>query len=170
MTSSHHGPVAYSWWPQLGSFILENIQVYTFPSGRDGEGLGLMTHCACTLSHLTRVQLFATPWTVGCQSPLSIGFPRHSPWSGLLCPPPGDLPNPGIEPVSCIGRQALYCQLHLWSPYNNITSLFLMELSSIQDAVCGKVQHWFTNSFSGKNFCHVKFTHWLQGVPWVQKC
>ena len=42
----------------------------------------------------------ATPWTVALQAPLSMGFPRHKYWSGLPFPPPGDLPNPGIKPVS----------------------------------------------------------------------
>ena len=49
---------------------------------------------------LSRVQLFATPWTAACQAPLSLGFPRQEYWSGLPCPPPGDLPNLGIEPRS----------------------------------------------------------------------
>ena len=39
-------------------------------------------------------------WTVACQAPLSMGFPRQKYWSGLPCPSPGDLPNPGIEPRS----------------------------------------------------------------------
>ena len=42
-------------------------------------------------------QLFATSWTVACQSPLSMEFPRQEYWSGLPCPPTGDLTNPGIE-------------------------------------------------------------------------
>ena len=46
------------------------------------------------------VQLFATLWTVVHQAPLSMGFSRQEYWSGLLCPPPGDLPDPGIEPGS----------------------------------------------------------------------
>ena len=41
-----------------------------------------------------------TPWTVACQAPMSMGFPRQEYWSKLLFPIPGDLPNPGIEPVS----------------------------------------------------------------------
>ena len=45
-----------------------------------------------------RVCLFATPWTVARQAPLCVGFPRQEYWSGLPCPPPGDLPCPGIEP------------------------------------------------------------------------
>ena len=48
---------------------------------------------------LSRVRLFATPWTVAHQSPLPMGFFRQD-WSGLPFPSPGDLPNPGIEPGS----------------------------------------------------------------------
>ena len=51
----------------------------------------------CMLSHFCRVQLFATLWTVAHQAPLSMGFSRQEYWSGLLCPPPGDLPDQGIE-------------------------------------------------------------------------
>ena len=56
-------------------------------------------HICC---HFSRVQLFATPWTVAHQAPLSMGFSRQEYWSGLPCPPPGDLPNPGIESESLI--------------------------------------------------------------------
>jgi len=42
----------------------------------------------------------AAPWTIDCQGPLSVGFIRQEYWSGLPFPPPGDLPNPGIEPES----------------------------------------------------------------------
>ena len=42
----------------------------------------------------------ATTWAVAHQAPLSMGFSRQEYWSGLPCPPPGDLPNPGIEPWS----------------------------------------------------------------------
>ena len=41
-----------------------------------------------------------TPWTVAHQAPLSMGFSGQEYWSGLPCPTPGDLPNPGIKPVS----------------------------------------------------------------------
>ena len=43
---------------------------------------------------------FVTPWTVACQSLLSMGFSRQEYWSELPCPPPEDLPNPGIGPRS----------------------------------------------------------------------
>ena len=49
---------------------------------------------------LSNVRLFATPWTVACQAPLSMRFSKQEYWSGLPCPSPGDLPNPGIEPAS----------------------------------------------------------------------
>ena len=49
---------------------------------------------------LSHVQLFATPWIIACQSPLSVEFPRQEYWSGLPFPSPGDLPDPGIEPSS----------------------------------------------------------------------
>ena len=48
---------------------------------------------------LSHVKLFATPWTVAHQDPLSLGFSRQKYWTGLPCPPPGDPPNPGIEPA-----------------------------------------------------------------------
>ena len=67
---------------------------------------------ACVLSRFSRVRLCVTPWTAARQAPLCIGFSRLEYWSGLPCPPPGHLPDPGIETrvseVSCIGRQLLY--------------------------------------------------------------
>ena len=49
---------------------------------------------------LSRVGLFATPWTVAYQAPPSMGFSRQECWSGLPFLSPGDLPDPGIEPGS----------------------------------------------------------------------
>ena len=46
---------------------------------------------------LSCVQLFATPWTVAHQAPLSMGISRQEYWSGLPFPSPGDLPDPGME-------------------------------------------------------------------------
>ena len=53
----------------------------------------------CCFQSLSRVQLFATPWTVSRQAPLSMGFSRQEYWSGLPFPSPGDVPDPGIEPT-----------------------------------------------------------------------
>ena len=52
------------------------------------------------LSCFSRVQLFVTLWTIAHQAPLSVEFSRQEYWSGLPCPPPGDISNPGIEPAS----------------------------------------------------------------------
>ena len=57
----------------------------------NGGGAGLVAKSCPTL---------ATPWTVARQAPLSMGFSRQEYWSGLPLPSPGDLPDPGIEPVS----------------------------------------------------------------------
>ena len=64
--------------------------------------------CMVVVYSLSRVQILATPWTVACQTSLSVGFPRQEYWSGLPFPSPGDLPHPGgLNP----------CLLHCtWSP------------------------------------------------------
>ena len=49
---------------------------------------------------LSHVQLFVTPWAVAHQAPLSVEFSRQEYWSGLPFPAPGDLPAPGVEPMS----------------------------------------------------------------------
>ena len=56
--------------------------------------------CEHTPSCFSRVRLFATPWTVARQAPLSMEFSRRKYWSGLPWPPPGDLPDSGIKPVA----------------------------------------------------------------------
>ena len=55
---------------------------------------------AYVLSCFCHVQLFVTLWTVARHTPVSMGFSKHEYWSGLPCPPPKDLPDPGIEPPS----------------------------------------------------------------------
>ena len=70
----------------------------------------------CTLSH---TWLFATPWTVAFQAPLSIGYPREEYWSELPLPPPDHLPDSGIKLLSTVsavlaGWSLLLC--HLGSP------------------------------------------------------
>ena len=71
------------------------------------------------LSRFSCVRLLVTLWTVAHQAPLSIVFSSQEYWSGLLCPPSGDIPNPGIEPSSltppAFGRWVLYHQCHLGS-------------------------------------------------------
>ena len=61
-----------------------------------------MTIAASLCAHAGSVALVmsVTLWAVACQAPLSMGFSRQEHWSGLPCPPPGDLPDPRIKPVS----------------------------------------------------------------------
>ena len=56
--------------------------------------------CAYLLSCFSHTRFVATPWTVACQAPLSMGFSGQEYWNRLPHPPPGDFPNPGIESVS----------------------------------------------------------------------
>ena len=78
----------------IGSYILtcnNDICVHIY----------IYTHSqACVLSHFSRVGLCATLWTIAHQAALSIGYCTQKHWSGLPCPLPGDLPDPGIKPAS----------------------------------------------------------------------
>ena len=70
------------------------------------------------MKSLSRVQLFAIPWTVAYQAPRSMGFPRQEYWSGLLFPSPGDLPDPGIEPEFHVFKGKII----LWSCLRDLSS------------------------------------------------
>ena len=70
---------------------------------------------------LSRIQLFVTPWTVAYRASPSMEFSRQEYWSGLPFTPPGDLPNPGIEPGLLHCRQTLYCLSHQESIRTYIT-------------------------------------------------
>ena len=56
------------------------------------------------MKSLSHVRLFATPWTLAHQAPPSMGFSRQEYWSGLPFSSPGDLPDPGIEPVPSVAE------------------------------------------------------------------
>ena len=70
-----------------------------------------VTLCVWVLSHFSCVQLFATPWTIAHQAPLSLRFPRQKYWSRLPFPSPGDLLDWGIKPVSPVAP-ALQAETH----------------------------------------------------------
>ena len=95
--------------------------------------------CGYVLSH---VQLFATPWTIALQAPPSMEFFRQEYLSGLLFPPPGDLPGQEIEPTSLMSPalaggfftyvsprkpklNACFCQLFLEKTLENCTTVVL---------------------------------------------
>ena len=66
--------------------------------------------------YFSRVPLFATRWTVTHQAPLPMGFSRKEYRNGLPCPPPGDLPEPGIKPASLCLRHRQAGSLPLAPP------------------------------------------------------
>ena len=89
------------------------------------------------LSHFSHVWCSVTPWTMATQAPLSMGFSRQEYWSGLPCLPPGDLPNPGIKPMSPalqvnsllpshLGNLLIYL-VHISGVLANVTKLTLRD-------------------------------------------
>ena len=83
---------------------------------------------------LSRVQLFATPWTVGHQAPLSLGFCRQESWSGLPFPSPGTLPNPGTETGSPTSQaKSLLCEPpgKPWLCVTSFSLVVILEIDSI---------------------------------------
>ena len=76
---------------------------------------------------LSCVQLFAAPWMVAHQAPLSMGFPRQEYWSELPCPSSRDLPDPGIKPMSPESPASphLYQLSYQGSPYVCTVSLIM---------------------------------------------
>ena len=91
-----------------------------------------------SLNQVLRVQLFATLGTVVCQVSLSMGFSRQEYWSGLPCPPPGDLPDPGIEPMSPalqvdslpsepLGKPSCFCECTLKRAQGRCTGTTLRD-------------------------------------------
>ena len=97
--------------------------------------LSLSLH-ECVLSCFTCVRLFAILWTIVGQAPLSTRFLRQEYWRGLPCCPPGDLPNPGIEPThvsASLTSPALaggfFTTTTTWKPFS---SLHLTQIASSQ--------------------------------------
>ena len=77
---------------------------------------------------LSHVQLFATPWTIACQAPLSMGFPRQEYWSGLSFPTLGDLPDPKIKPMS----PALAGRFFITEPLNLLREYSILYLHLVK--------------------------------------
>ena len=74
-----------------------------------------------------RVWLFVTLWTVAGQALLSMGFSRQEYWSGLPCPPPGDLLHPGTEPVSPASASGFF----ITEPLGKIRALSNLYIQSL---------------------------------------
>ena len=93
-------------WPGTGG------QALTWEQRRGAGEPEIWSSHECVLNRFSCVWLFAILWTIACQAPLSMGFSRPEYWSGLPYPPPGDLPNPGIEPVSLMSPTIIESPWH----------------------------------------------------------
>ena len=77
---------------------------------------------------LSCVRLFGMPWTVAHQAPLTMEFSRQEYWSGLLFPPAGDLPDPGIEPASPVLAGGFFILRHLGSPSYSLSLIYWSKI------------------------------------------
>ena len=93
---------------EAGQVVLFSHLFQNFPQfnvNHTVKGFGIVNKAEADVfleQSLSHVQLFVTPWTVACQAPLSLGFPRQEYQSGLPFPSPGDFPNSRTEPVSLV--------------------------------------------------------------------
>ena len=97
-----HNCMAFMCWHEYLSSILSSWPLISYLS-LYLHTRHLLCSCVCVCARvrvcsLSRVQLFATPWTVSRQAPLSVGFLRQEYWSGLPFPPPGIFPAQGSNP------------------------------------------------------------------------
>ena len=120
--------------------------------------------CAGVLSHFSCAQLLGTLWTIAHQAPLSMGFSRQECWNGLPCPPPRDLPHPGIKPRSLMSP-ALADRFFTTRPPGK--PHFLLSRNGSGD---------FPGGPSGKEpACQcrsqkrLRFHPWMEKIPWRRK-
>ena len=101
-----------------------------------------LNHCVL-LSCSSCLQFFVTLWTIACQAPLSMRFSRQEYWTGLSCPPPGDLPDPGAE------SPCLLCLLHCgWGVEASGVGFFVTKPLGKPRALHQKVNvNWHTLSY-----------------------
>ena len=116
----------YFWFKECQDIVKERKRILGVIEGTSQESQNNSVVCyisvlpsdlhACTLSHFSRVQLFATLWTVARQGPLSMGFTRQENWNGLPCLLWGSSQSRDrtrVSYVSCIDRWVRYHQHHL---------------------------------------------------------
>ena len=132
-----------------------------------------MCCCFCVLS---RVQLFATPWTVANQASLSMGFSRQEYWCRVPFSPSGDRPDPGIEPMSLaapalaggffttepLGKPLHACVtwLQIILMLHTETNAFLQSLSAHQCKLCCPLKVCFVQGSSLQGQTQDAFYHW----------
>ena len=114
---------------QFWIFLWSHIYFMVICSSSVENVTGNLIVCVCVLSS---VWFFATTWTVACQTPLSMGFPRQEHWSGVLFPTPGAHPNPGMEPACPSSAGAFFTTeppgKRRWVSFNSGSHWFLLLL------------------------------------------
>ena len=110
------------------------------PRGPKGKGWGGNREQSFVPTRFSCARLCVTPWTAARQAHLSMRFSRQEYWSGLPCTPPGDLPDPGIEP----GSRALQADSsplsHQGSPVRCCSSLKSQNSLEGDSTVCQGIQ------------------------------
>ena len=120
----------------------------------------------CCAQLFSPVWLFQTPWTVACQAPPSMGFPRQESWSGLPSPSPGDLPDPGTEPMAPASpaASALPADSLSLSHWGNLKNLQFSSVQSLSHALlfatpwtaASQASLFITNSLSLLKFMSIE--------------
>ena len=101
--------------------------------------------CSATKSCLT----LCNPWTIACKAALSMGLSRQEYWSGFPCPPPGDLSNPGMEPVSLVSFALQADSLSTAPPEESMLLLLLLQMIKRQYGLL-----WLKVKGYLSRFCH----------------
>ena len=123
------------------------------------------------LKSLSRVWLFATPWTAAYQAPPSMGFSRQEYWSGLPFPSPGDLPNPGIKSRSlALQTDALPSEppgkpKWSWEPFKTE----LLTRYAIVFNLFKVFSRWLSgkeSTYKCRRFRRLGFNPWVKKIPW----
>ena len=123
---------------------------------------------ACMLSPFSCFWLFVTLWTIS-QAPLSMGFSRQEYWSGLLCPPPGDLPDPGIEPEFFFyflhWQMVFVCVCVCVCVFLTTSAIWEAQSESVSPCLWAKFSliHIFVN----KVLLGCRYIHSFAYVPWL---
>ena len=125
-----------------------------------------MCVCVRALSRLSCVWLCAPPWTVAHQAPLFMIFSRQEHWSGLPCPPSGDLPDPGIETMSPVAPALLVNSL-LLSHQESPIQQGLFYTGNISNVQCSPGR-WSVREIQGCH--HIESTAKQKFLKWESVC
>ena len=116
--------LSYPVWLLAEAFFKDRSSIFSFFTWCADYPQNETLHAHMHVRLLQSCQTLVTLWTVPHEAPLSMGFSRQEYWSGLLCPPPGDLPDWGIKPVSPVLQESLPAE-SLGKPKGDITGNLL---------------------------------------------